>query len=211
MTEARGLIGVIRRAGRRLRHLSDEELLSVIESALSDPHLETCERCAIRHAELLCAIADLDVFHGEADAAFDEERLLHQRTHILRRLDRNHGPARVLPFPAAVEHAGGIRFFAAGGRRWIAAAAIGGLLVGIFSGRIITQHRAAEETSAAAAPQLHLYSGAARRAPAGAILLPAELRSSGRDEILLEEIESAVAQPRVRELSAIDAITPAAR
>ena len=189
-----------------MRHLSDEDLLALIESATSDAHLDNCARCATRHAELLCLIADLDVIHTEADAAFDEERLLHQRTHILKRLDRNHGPARVLPFPAAVERTG-IRVFAAAGRRWVAAAAIGGLVVGIFSGRLFT-HRSDEDASAVA-PQG--YTALARRTPARPALLPAELRTTGGDEVLLEEVESALARPRVDELSAIDAITPAAR
>lgn len=201
------MIGLIQRVGTRMRHLSDEDLLALIESATSDAHLDTCARCSTRHAELLCVIADLDVIHTEADAAFDDERLLHQRTHILRRLDRNNGPARVLPFPAAADRPAGIRFFAAAGRRWIAAAAIGGLVVGIFSGRMFT-HRA-EEDSARSARQA--YTSLARRTPGRPVLVPAELRTVGGDEVLLEEVESALARPRVHELSAIDAITPAAR
>jgi hypothetical protein len=190
-----------------MRHLGDEDLLALIESAASDAHLESCERCAVRHAELLCVIADLDVVHSEADAVFDKERLLHQRTHILRRLEKNHGPAKVLPFPAAAEGVGGIRVFASGGRRWVAAAAIAGLVVGIFSGRLLT-HRG-DETPGDSLPQA--YSASVRRAISRPIVVPAELRTSGRDEMLLEEVESALAQPGVDELTAIDAITPAGR
>lgn len=204
MSEATGLTGLIRRAGRRMRHLTDEDLLALIDSATSDAHLDACSRCATRHAELLCVIADLDVIHADADAVFDDERLLHQRTHILRRLDRNHGPARVLPFPAAVDRARGMRIFAATGRRWIAAAAIGGLIVGVFSGRLIT-HRTDGETSTPS----QAYATAARRSAARPVLVPADLRTG--DEVLLEEVESALSRPRVHELSAIDAITPAAR
>jgi hypothetical protein len=199
--------GIFHRAARRMRHLADEDLLALIETATSDAHLDSCERCATRHAELLCIIADLDVVHAEADAAFDEERLLHQRTHILRRLDKNHGPARVLPFPAAAEGAGGIRVFASTGRRWIAAAAIAGLVVGIFSGRLVTnRHRESPDDRF---PQA--YSASVRRSAIRPVIVPAELRTSGRDELLFEEVESALARPRVQELTAIDAITPAAR
>ncbi len=190
-----------------MRHLSDEDLLALIERTASDPHLEGCERCSVRHAELLCVIADLDVIHAEADASFDEERLLHQRTHILRRLEKNHGPARVLPFPAAAEGAGAIRVFASAGRRWIAAAAIAGLVVGIFSGRFLT-HRSSEPTTEALR---QIYDSSVRRSAVRPVIVPAELRSSGRDEVLLEEVEMALARPRVQELTAIDAITPAAR
>lgn len=198
--------GIFQRAARRMRHLADEDLLALIETATSDAHLDGCDRCATRHAELLCIIADLDVVHADADAVFDDERLLHQRTHILRRLDKNHGPARVLPFPAAYG-AGAIRVFASTGRRWVAAAAIAGLVVGIFSGRLVTHRN--NQIREDAFPQA--YSASVRVSAARPVIVPAELRTSGRDEPLFEEVESALARPRVQELTAIDAITPAAR
>jgi hypothetical protein len=202
MAEALRLTGLLRQLGRRMRHLSDEDLLALIESATSDAHLDGCDRCATRHAELLCVIAELDVVHAEADAAFDEERLLHQRTHILRRLDRNNGPARVLPFPAAAEGARGMHVLSVAGRRWVAAAAIGGVLVGIFSGRLITHRSAANPVEAMRQ---------ARTATVNPAIVPADLRGARRDEILLEEVDTALSHLRVDELSAIDAITPAAR
>lgn len=198
---------MFQRAAHRMRHLADEDLLALIETATSDAHLEGCERCATRHAELLCIIAELDVVHAEADAVFDDERLLHQRTHILRRLEKNHGPARVLPFPAAAEGAGGMRVFASTGRRWIAAAAIAGLVVGIFSGRLVTHRNNGLQNETF--PQV--YSASVRGAAIRPVIVPAELRTSGRDELLFEEVESALARPRVQELSALDIITPAAR
>ena len=207
MLEAARFTAVFHRLGRSLRHLGDEDLLALIESARTDPHLDTCERCAVRHAELACVIADLDVVHAEADALFDDERLLHQRTHILRRLDKNHGPARVLPFPAAAEGSGAIRVFASAGRRWVAAAAIAGLVVGIFSGRMLT-HRT-DEPGIDRLPQV--YSTSVRRSATSPVVVPAELRTIGGDDVLLEEVETALARPRVQELTAIDAITPAAR
>lgn len=207
MAEGARLTGLFHRLGRRMRHLSDEDLLALIESATSDAHLDACERCAVRHAELLCVIADLDVVHTEADAVFDDERLLHQRTHILHRLDKNHGPARVLPFPAAAESNGAIRVLASAGRRWVAAAAIAGLVVGIFSGRMLT-HRGDEPNP----DRLHqVYDASIRRSATNPVIVPAELRTGGRDEILFEEVESALVRPSVQELTAIDAITPAAR
>ena len=207
MVTAARLAAVFQRLGRSMRHLGDDDLLALIESAKTDSHLDSCERCAVRHAELLCVIADLDVVHAEADAVFDDARLLHQRSHILRRLDKNHGPARVLPFPAAAEGAGAIRVLASAGRRWVAAAAIAGLVVGIFSGRMLT-HRADEPRT----DRLRqIYSSSVRRAASNPVIVPAELRTGSGDDILLEEVESALARPRVRELTAIDAITPAAR
>ncbi|HSL23302.1 MAG TPA: hypothetical protein VK886_17365 [Vicinamibacterales bacterium] len=204
MAETNQLAALFSRLARRMRHLSDEELLALIESTTPDAHVEACDRCATRHAELLCVIAELDVIHADADAAFDPERLMHQRTHILRRLDRNNGPARVLPFPAAAAERG-MSMVGAAGRRWVAAAAIGGLVVGIFSGRLLT-HRAGDPTTVARQGQPSALSR-----PAGApAIVPADLRP-GVDEVLLAEVDAALSQPGISELSAIDAITPAAR
>jgi hypothetical protein len=41
--------------------------------------------------------------------------------------------------------------------------------------------------------------------------MPADLRSSGVDELLLGEVEAALARPHPVELRAIDALTPVAR
>jgi hypothetical protein len=206
MADAPRFTAMLHRLGRRMRHLSDEDLLALIESATSDVHLDGCERCATRHAELLCLIAEIDVVHAEADAAFDDERLLHQRTHILRRLDRNNGPARVLRFPAAADGERIMHVMSAAGRRWVAAAAIGGVLVGIFSGRLLTR-----QTDSDPADSMRLSRGVATARPANSGIVPADLRSLSRDEILLEEVDAVLSQPRITELVAIDAITPAAR
>lgn len=194
--------GLMRRVERifRARHLADSELLALIESAAAHDHVAACERCSIRHAELLCAAADREAGHSEADAAFDDRRLAHQRSHILRRLDRNNGPARVLPFPAAARAAASLTSI---GRRWVAAAAIGGLIVGIFTGGLL-RHR-----GEAAPEMVRQATTSARRAPA-ATVVPADLRVA--DELLLGELEDAViARPRPAELHAIDELTPVAR
>ncbi len=204
MADAPRLARLLRQLGRRMRHLSDEDLLALVERATPHAHLDSCDRCATRHAELLCVVAELDIVHAEADAVFDDQRLLHQRTHILRRLDRNHGPARVLPFPAAMEGARSMHVLSAAGRRWVAAAAIGGVLVGIFSGRLLT-HRSDRTPSE---PIREARSVAVSRG-----IVPADLRGPGREEAILEEVDFVLAHPHppVGELRAIDAITPAAR
>jgi hypothetical protein len=189
-----------------MRHLSDEDLLALIESATTDVHLDGCDRCSTRHAELLCLIAEIDVVHAEADAAFDEERLLHQRTHILRRLDRNNGPARVLRFPAAADGERALHVMSAAARRWVAAAAIAGVLVGIFSGRLLT--RRAETDPAENMRRARAITVAGSDAPA---VVPADLRTLSGDDVLLDEVDAVLSQPRITELVAIDAITPAAR
>lgn len=187
---------------RRRRHHSDHELLALIERTAVDAHLASCERCSIRHAELLCVIAEMDVVNAEADAAFDEQRLAHQRNHILRRLERNHGPARVLPFPAAAGAAG----LAMIGRRWVAAAAIGGLVVGIFTGGLLRNRTDATDQLVRRSRPVET------RPPDGpAGIVTADFRSAP-DEVLLSELEAAVI-PRTRpsELHVIDEFTPVAR
>jgi anti-sigma factor RsiW len=190
---------------RRQRHLSDEQLLSLIESGSGDAHLSTCERCANRHAELLCAIGDLTELHAEADGIFDEHHLARQHAQILKHIDRNHGPARVLHFPAvapAIQH--GQPF----GRRWVAAAAIAGLMVGIFAGWRLDHdtlgarsHQITAEARPSAGPLAGGHDG----------IVSAKNRKVVNDETLLVEVDAAVANPRVKELKAIDALTPAAR
>jgi hypothetical protein len=189
----------------RHRHLSDDELLSLVERAQADAGLSECETCSTRHAQLLCVVAKVDALHGEADAVFDDRRLTQQRAHILRRLERNHGPARVLPFPAATAgdedrlgRAGGQ------GRRWMAAAAVVGLMVGLFSGRLLNPRDGSEFLSQGRTAE-------ARITPVQGDIMPADLRSSGVDELLLGEVEAALARPHPVELRAIDALTPVAR
>jgi hypothetical protein len=190
------------RLGRR-RHLTDAELLTLVERASTNAHLSGCERCATRHAQILCVMADLDAIHAEADAVFDDRRLAHQRAHVLRRLERNHGPARVLPFPAA---AGGSASLTTIGRRWVAAAAIGGVVVGIFTGGLLRHRGDTRE-------ELRLQTNIDARGPAvsAGALVPADFRLTP-DELLLGELEDAViARPRPAELHAIDELTPVAR
>jgi hypothetical protein len=97
-------------------------------------HVETCASCGVRYQAVRthldgAAVASLYA----ADAVFTEERLARQRERIMRRIDV-HG-ARVLPFPAAEPEArGSTRSPSA--RRWVAAAAAAGLLVGLTAGRV---------------------------------------------------------------------------
>lgn len=191
---------------RRPRHLADEQLLALIETASGDAHLSTCERCANRHAELLCAIGDLDEFNAEADAAFDEHHLARQHAQILRHIDRNHGPARVLHFPAltsAIPH--GQPF----GRRWVAAAAIAGLIVGAFAGWRLDHEALRARQARMAAAQAR--TSERQFTQGGSVIVPADHRRVGSDERLLVEVDAAVTRPRVKELTAIDALTPSAR
>lgn len=171
-------------------------------SAREAGHLETCPRCTRRRAELAAFLAGLtEEALAAADAAFSPERLVAQRVRILRRLERllsHRGPARILPFPAlgrprppAVRRV----------RRWVAAGAAAGLLVGGVLGRFVVVHQNPGGSE--------LPAPSATRTPDEA----APPVSASADELLLEErllleIEDALGAPRVEELRAIDEVTP---
>ncbi|MEZ5288801.1 MAG: hypothetical protein R2712_29180 [Vicinamibacterales bacterium] len=70
---------------------------------------------------------------AEADAHFDDHALEAQRVRILQRLDLSH-KARVLPFPGAPA---ATRPVSTVSRRWISAAAVAGLLIGLVTGQLL--------------------------------------------------------------------------
>lgn len=134
------------------RHVTDADLAAVwTDTRLSEStqlaanaHLRECAAC---RARLQSLSAWLDALRGEArreaDEAFPRERLAAQQAQILRRLEAMERPAKVLAFPRftrviSVPHVGR--------QRWIAAAAVAGLIVGIGLGqtldfgRVINRH-----------------------------------------------------------------------
>ena len=72
----------------------------------------------------------------EADAVFTPERLAVQQSRILQRIAQAGRPARVIAFPAGSHGTGTRRLFRARPAvRWIAVAAVAGLVVGLVVGR----------------------------------------------------------------------------
>ncbi len=99
-------------------------------------HLQACPTCARRYQELIGQLADLrDDGAAEVDAIFTPERLEAQRDQILARLEHAMHPARVIPFPSHGSPRLSI-FTQSQVRRWIAAAAAAGLLIGLTLGRL---------------------------------------------------------------------------
>jgi anti-sigma factor RsiW len=99
-------------------------------------HLHWCTSCARRYEEFVERMTDLrDDAAAQADAIFPPARLEAQRLQILHRLEHAPHPARVLPFPA---HSGQNLSIFTGNqvRRWIAAAAAAGLIIGLTLGRV---------------------------------------------------------------------------
>jgi hypothetical protein len=143
---------------------------------------------------------------AEADAEFTETRLDRQYASIMRRLAQHGRPARVLAFPGSVRPPLASRH---GARRWVAAAAVVGLLVGMAAGRFIDDN-----------PLKRQLARSSVRAPVSPIAQPgSELpldagetnETKGSDEAFLVELDVAAATPRIEPLLALDAMTPRLR
>jgi hypothetical protein len=196
------------------RHLDDNQLVGAyLDDAFgatpdgppaSRLHLRACPDCARRY-ELLAGSLQTAVREGmeEADAVFTPERLARQRDHVLRRLDQADRAARVLPFPAASVRSMPVAHGVA--RRWIAAAAAAGLILGLAAGRAIDGTAGASRLFARLTSTAPAASSPVASAPAP--------RSIGQpdgsaDERFLVEVDAALEQSRVLELVAIDELTP---
>ena len=208
-------MGSIRDAVRRrltlLVHLhpSDDLLLEAVLGPMgsdgrgraeAEAHIAECRSCADRLDELQ---AFVDAVNAETAASFDEtvsaEHLATQRERIMRRVElaagRRH-PARVLRFPAGARSALATVNRA---RRWLGAAA--GLLVGVTVGQLVHLH----PEPPTGVPRT--FAPAPDRAPiAAAVSSPL-----AADEQFMEELELALASPRVSELAALDEMTPRIR
>ena len=195
------------------RHLSEDRLIEAALATQSDPfvpastahmiHLRACDDCTARYEEIAAFLDNLaaDV-NADFDTVFTAERLLAQRQKVSRRLSRLLGldpRARVLRFPSSgprLPHTG------TSARRWMAAAAVACLVLGVAAGRLIPFPPAFRDQPAAA-------SGPPNPAVVATDL--GEPTSYGAEDDLLTEIEAALGSPRIYELRTIDAMTPRIR
>jgi anti-sigma factor RsiW len=189
------------------RHLDDAALTELwTASALGGAdargaHVDGCPSCRSRYAALDAWLGDLaGVARAEADEAFPAERLAMQQTQVMRRLEALERPARVIVFPRHVHPITGER---SGARRWIAAAAAAGLVVGIAAGQLLDLRDALGGPTRPFAERRQIET-----APPVATIQPASLSSAQSDEAFLSELEDAALSPRVPELAALDAVTP---
>jgi hypothetical protein len=164
------------------------------------PHRHGC----LTDEALAVLVAEMDdatsAAAAEADAHFPAERLERQRNAILRRLEHGRAMGRLLRFPAPAR-----RPVPTGPshRRWIAAAAAAGLLLGIFTGRYVGVDR----------PRFAVRAdrSSATTAPAVTVAAPGLGAPHAADEVLLGEVDTALAHHRSVELRALDALTPRAK
>jgi|SRR5688572_30041777 len=131
------------------RHARESRLLAIIAGEAETPHVSSCAVCQARLTELRAWMgATAGDATAIADAIFTPERLAAQKQQVLARLEAAGRSARVIAFPV------GAPASAPRDKReliqWIAAAAIGGIMVGIASGRMIDRPAATDQTRNAA-------------------------------------------------------------
>ena len=195
------------------RHVSDTDLMAVwTDSHLGEypqtaagAHVRGCSSCRSRLASLSSWLDGLrSDARQEADEVFPRERLVAQHGQILRRLEAMERPARVLAFP---RFAKAISVRDVGRQRWIAAAAVAGLVVGIGLGQTFHfggSQRSAETQARAVTP------GTVERASRGGIVLTPV--AGGSDEMFLYDSEVSLSSERIPEsLRSLHEITPSAR
>jgi anti-sigma factor RsiW len=190
----------------RVPHLSDDRLIELALGRLStvrdDGHLASCAACQSRHASLAVLLDEIgEASTIEADHAFPAAKLARQRARILERVAQIGVPGRVLSFPRI---SGGMSS-ALGWKpntRWVAAAALAGLLVGLLADHALTRfpgapRRAARDVTPVASTD------------ASPSMRPVASNAQSEDEFF-GQLEAAVGSAGPLVLHPLDAMTPRA-
>jgi hypothetical protein len=209
----------------RRRHLGDDAIAAlwsarvtagageglVPDSVLGEPgslgehhaHIRSCAKCRARFDALAGWLEDARLEAvDEADEVFSPERLATQHAQILRRLETLERPGRVIVFPRFAGPVAARR----GPQRWIAAAAVAGLIVGLGAGELLDFRRNLRGTPGGhlSGPALVPVSQSARGS-----IQPVTLSSD--DSFLYDDSDAASTSPSVEALQALDALTPRVR
>jgi hypothetical protein len=191
-------VSLLDRLGRG--HLSDDQFARLWTSQETHPHLAVCADCRARFTAFdgwLLGVGE--TLRVEADEAFSAERLAVQQAQIARRLEALERPARVIAFPKAA------RAVISGNshvRRWVTVAAAASLIAGFGLGQVMPL-RTVLKNQQAAVPNAHF------NAPTtAAIAKDLTATTSPDDDELLSD---AFTSPKVKNLSALDDMTPHAR
>ena len=191
-------------------HLDDDDCADVWSARLvlgaaesdrpAESHLRTCGECRVRYGAFASWLDSTRAdAHAEADEVFTRDRLTTQQAQIFRRLESLEHPARIIAFPRFTRP---VSVRPGGRRRWIAAAAMVGLITGVGLGRVL-------DFSRQGAP-VDSFTQARTAAP---LAEPARTQpvSPVSDENFLIEPE-VTSQARVPDsLQYLNAITPSAR
>jgi len=194
-------------------HLSDDRLIElcmlVEASATEQQHLAVCTRCDGRRVRLQRLLDEVsDTTTAAADAVFTPERLTRQQARILAHLQHEGRPARVIAFPAGRAPHEPMVSRTRTGSRWIAAAAVAGLVVGAIAGRFGHDYSfgrpgAARVIVARTVEQPELRAG-------GSVGTIREVTASISDDEFLNQLEIAIDGPAAAALQPIDDLTPRA-
>jgi anti-sigma factor RsiW len=196
----------------RVRHLDDDRLFDCYVSARigehPDPsaleHLGDCDDCERRYAELSTFMESLATeATAEADDHFTPERLRIQRQRIAEKIAQAGRAARVISFPGREASAGHDPQPSRVASRWVAAAAVAGIIIGLGAGVFLE--------SESRTPRAHTQSAALRPAKLSAPSTPFVPGSEAADDRFMSELELALDRPRTRELAPFDALTPHVR
>ncbi|HTI39351.1 MAG TPA: hypothetical protein VL484_17435 [Vicinamibacterales bacterium] len=176
-------------------HLDDRTFVHLWADGLDHPHLSACAACRKRFETYHAWIEGIsDELRVEADRAFTTERLAAQQAQIARRLEALDRPTRVIPFPRSPRVVIGNQ---SPMRRWMVAAAAG-LIAGVGLAQVVDRSFDRHDPA-----QLSHFSvsDASQRANA---IRPASFKEG--DEEFLDGAEAL--GPRVKELRALDDLTP---
>jgi hypothetical protein len=181
--------------------VGDQEFARLWTTGGGHPHLDACAACRARYAAFQSWLVGIgETLRAEADEAFPADRLALQQAQIARRLETLERPARVIAFPKAA------RAVISGNshvRRWVTVAAAASLIAGFGLGQVVPLRTVIRQQNAVAPAHF--------TAPAAAIraegLTPAPTSPRSDEDLLSDDFAS----PRVRNLSALDDMTPHAR
>lgn len=191
-------------------HLDDTVLVQLwTERSLSDgaarlavhPHLQACSVCRLRLAALDDWMAELRTdANAEADQAFPVERLAAQQAQVLRRLAAAERPARVIAFPRLTRP---LSSSTSPVRRWVAAAAAAGLVVGLGLGQVMDLRRPLG--AARAINEARPESSRPDRLPSGIVTVS----TTSLPDTFLMDLDASLARQSMPEgLRALDEFTP---
>ena len=182
-------------------HLNDDTFARLWTDGATDPHLERCAECRQRFAAFTQWIGGVaETMRDEADEVLTPERLAAQQAQIARRIEALDRPARVLAFPKAA------RAVISGHshvRRWVTVAAAASLIAGFGLGQVVPLRSVMIKQQASKPTPNFSVPVAVDRARE---LTPAA-PTPADDELLSDAFTS----PKVKNLSALDDMTPHAR
>ena len=204
------------------RHPTDAALVGLLVPGSDVPtaadaairtHLSQCAPCADRSEKLQRFLDGLsETAQTDVEKNVSAERLATQRDRIVRRLRRSvepGRPARVLRFPSITRPA----LARVRASRWLTAAAVAGLVVGVAAGQFLHLHAPTELADTVLADTVPSQDAVA--ASSGPSLassgLGGELLFALEDDAFLDEIDLMLVAPRIPELDPLDEITPRIR